>query len=79
MADVSQEGRNHGAQLLAWASQIEVGFQPATPRIGQVPTSPALGYVERRCWRYERLRPTALCTLAQRNALGWMAKRISAG
>ena len=79
MADVSPEGRNHGAQLQAWASQIEAGLQPAPAWIGPGTQGAALGYVERRLWRHERLRPTALCTVAQRNALGRMAKRNSAG
>ncbi len=79
MADVSQEGRKHGAQRLALASQIEAGLQPATAWIGLGIQGVALGYVDRRRWRHERLRPTALFTVAQRNALGWMAKRNSAG
>jgi len=79
MAEVSQKGRDHGAQPLAWASQIEAGLQPATVWIGPGTQGAALGYVDWRRWRYERLRPRALCTLAQRNALGRMAKRNSAG
>ncbi len=72
--------RDGTTEFNCWLGRCRLKQAFSLQGLGQQGTQgAALGYVERRRWRQERLRPTALCTLAQRNALGRMAKNFAGG